>query len=58
MQLQQKHIEALNKAETLMFHGDFCPYLDLKELLPDATPQARSRFRSLFTNYYGMNVGD
>lgn len=57
MQLQQKHIEALNKAETLIFHCDFCPYLDLKELIPDATLQARIRFRSLFANYYGMNVG-
>mgnify|MGYP003341746588 FL=1 len=41
----------------LMFHSDFCPYLELKTLLPDQTDQARSRFRTLFTNYYGLNVG-
>ena len=57
MQLQQEHIDALNRAETLMFHSDFCPYLELKELLQEATPLARIRFRSLFTNYYGLNVG-
>ena len=57
MKLEQMHIEALNKAETLMAHRDFCPYLELKALLPDATPHARARFRSLFTRYYGLNVG-
>ena len=57
MQLQQRHIDALSKAEALMFHHDFCPYLELKVLLPDAAPLARARFRSLFTNYYGLNVG-
>lgn len=57
MKLQEKHITALNTAETLMFHSDFCPYLELKALLPDATTHARGRFRSLFTNYYGLNVG-
>ncbi len=57
MQLQPKHIAALNTAETLMFHSDFCPYLELKALLPDTSPHARARFRSLFTNFYGLNVG-
>jgi hypothetical protein len=57
MHLQQRHINALDKAETLMFHSDFCPYLELKELLPDASSHARRRFRSLFTTYYGLNVG-
>jgi hypothetical protein len=57
MQLQARHITALNTAETLMFHSDFCPYLELKALLPDASAGARARFRSLFTNYYGLNVG-
>jgi hypothetical protein len=57
MQLQARHITVLNTAETLMFHSDFCPYLELKALLPDAKPHARARFRSLFTNYYGLNVG-
>lgn len=57
MQLQQRHLDALDKAETLMFHSDFCPYLELKELLPNATPDARGRCRSLFTNYYGLNIG-
>jgi len=57
MELQQRHIDALDKAETLMFHHDFCPYLELKQLLPNTAPEARNRFRSLFTNYYGLNVG-
>jgi hypothetical protein len=38
MNLQQEHIDALDKAETLMFHSDFCPYLELKEMFPDASP--------------------
>jgi hypothetical protein len=57
MDLEQRHIDALDKAETLMFHSDFCPYLELKEMLTVSTPQARSQFRSLFTDYYGLNVG-
>jgi hypothetical protein len=57
MQLEQKHVAALNTAETLIFHSDFCPYLELKDLLPDASPLSRRRFRSLFTRYYGLNVG-
>jgi len=56
MQLQQRHIDALDRAETLMFHSDFCPYLELKELLAENTSQARSQFRYLFTDYYGMNT--
>jgi hypothetical protein len=57
MQLQQLHIDALDQAEKLMFHSDFCPYLELKEMLGDATPVARRRFRSLFISYYVLNVG-
>jgi hypothetical protein len=57
MQLTQQHVNALTEAETLMFHSDFCPYLELKTLLSNATPQARSQFRILFTNYYGLNTG-
>ena len=60
MELTQRHIDALNEAETLMFHTDFCPYLELKELVLDPAPLARRRFRVLFTNYYGyygLNVG-
>jgi len=56
MQLEQRHIDALGRAETLMFHSDFCPYLELKELLADGTPQARSQFRILFTSFYGLNA--
>ena len=40
-----------------MVHRDFRPYLELKEILNDVTPQARSRFRTLFINFYGLNVG-
>lgn len=57
MQLEEKHINALNKAETLILPSDFRPYLELKALLPDPSPLARDHFRSLFTNYYGLNTG-
>jgi hypothetical protein len=57
MNLQQKHVDALDEAETLMFHSDFCPYLELKEMFPDASPLARRRFRILFSSYYVLNVG-
>jgi len=57
MHLEEKHINALNKAETLLFPSDFRPYLELKALLPDSSPPARNHFRSLFTNYYGLNTG-
>ena len=57
MLLQPEHIEALEQAEVLMFHSDFCPYLELKEIFREGTPQASKRFRILFTNYYGLNVG-
>lgn len=57
MNLEQKHIDALDKAETLMFHSDFCPYLELKEMFPDTSPLARQRFRILFIDYYQLDVG-
>ncbi len=57
MLLQQQHIDALDQAERLIFHSDFCPYLELKKLLLDPTPLAQDRFRLLFTNYYGLNIG-
>ena len=57
MILQPKHIVALDRAEGLMFHSDFCPYFELKKLFPIKTPQAREQFRYLFTKYYGLNVG-
>lgn len=57
MDLRQEHIDALEWAESLMFHCDFCPYLELKELLPDTSTHARHQFRSLFTKFYGLNVG-
>jgi hypothetical protein len=56
MELTQRHIDALNEAETLMFHCDFCPYLELKELFTDRSDLRRRRFRLLFTDYYGLNV--
>jgi len=57
MHLEPKHTEALAKAERWMFHSDFCPYLELKALFADLTPEARARFRSLYTRFYGLNVG-
>lgn len=56
MELERKHVTALDKAESLIFHSDFCPYLELKEMLPDTTALARERFCVLFTNFYGLNV--
>ena len=57
MELEQRHITALDTAETLIAHRDFYPYLELKSLLTDARPRARARFRPLFTSYYGLNAG-
>ena len=57
MTLEQRHIHALAKAEKLIAHRDFFPYLELKALLPNGTADARNQFRSLFTQYYGLNVG-
>jgi hypothetical protein len=55
--LEQTHISALDKAETLIFHSDFCPYLELKAMLPDTSPLARDRFRTLFINFYALKTG-
>ena len=57
MKLEERHVIALREAETLMFHSDFCPYLELKTLLSEKSASAHNRFRTLFTNFYGLNVG-
>jgi hypothetical protein len=57
MQLQQKHIDALDKAEHLMLRVNYCPYLDLKDLLAQNTTHARQQFRKLFASYYSLNAG-
>jgi hypothetical protein len=57
MELRETQIKALREAETLMVCCDFCPYLDLKALLKDASPLARRKFEPLFTSYYKLNVG-
>jgi hypothetical protein len=57
MDLDQSHADALDEAERRLFHSDFCPYLDLKHLLGDASPSARARFRQLFIAFYGLNAG-
>lgn len=56
MHLEQKHVEALDQAEASMFHWDFCPYLELKELLTISTTEAQRRFRILFSDYYGLDL--
>lgn len=56
MDLEQRHIDALDKAETLIFHCDFCPYLELKEMLPVSTDQDKKRFQLLFSNFYDMGT--
>jgi hypothetical protein len=57
MELKPRHIKALDEAETLISPAGYCPYLELKALLPDPSPVARDRFRVLFTRYYGLNRG-
>jgi len=58
MKLEKRHIEALAKAESWIFHSDLCPHLELKELLNNKmTPQERERFRYLFIKIYGLNRG-
>ena len=57
MQLEQRHIDALEKAEAMMVDSGFRQYLELKSLFADGSPSARVRFRPLFTNYYRLNVG-
>ena len=55
MQLDERHVVVLDMAESWMFHSDFCPYLELKSLLPADSAEARRKFRSLFTSFYGFN---
>ncbi|MGA2077274.1 MAG: hypothetical protein ABSH52_27625 [Terriglobia bacterium] len=57
MELDQRHFEALEKAEALMLRSDFCPYLDLKELFRDRSDLGRARCRSLFINFCRLGVG-
>ena len=57
MKLQQKHINALDKAEQLMLRVNYCPYLDLKDLVDENTVFARKQFRKLFASYYSLNAG-
>ncbi len=57
MQLKVRHIDALDKAESLMAQRDFGPYLELKDIVSDTSHIARSRFRTLFINFYGLNMG-
>ena len=41
----------------MLAHKDFCPHLELKELLPYCRTNKikQKRFRSLFSDYYGFN---
>jgi hypothetical protein len=57
MKLGARHIAALQKAEDWLFHSDFCPYLELKKLLTETSPESRLKFRTLFTRFYNLNVG-
>jgi hypothetical protein len=52
--LTRERLKALQEAETLMFHADLCPHLELKEMLSDTSPLARRRFKILFAQYYGF----
>jgi len=57
MELSREHLEALAFAERNLFHRDFCPYLDLKALLPINDSFSRGRFRELFTDFYQLRRG-
>lgn len=57
MELTEDKLNAFRRAEGLIAHRDFCPYLELKTLLTDASEVSRARFCSLFSHYYGMNAG-
>ncbi len=57
MDLTPVHIAVLDKAETLMFHCDFCPYLELKAMLAAGKPFDKVRFQILFHDYYGLGIG-
>jgi len=55
--LDDRRLAALDEAESLIFHSDFCPYLDLKEMLTNGSKLVKRRFRILFTYFYGLNTG-
>lgn len=59
MELTDEHINALDEAERRIAHADFCPYLDLKILLPKCSKSRTHRklFESMFSQYYDMGVG-
>jgi hypothetical protein len=54
--LEQRHVEALDNAERLIFCCNYCPYFDLKVLFADRSPPARERFRALFSDFYNLNT--
>lgn len=55
MELEDRHLRALERAERLLVHSSFCPYLELKELFRRNDPDSRYLFRSLFADYYRLN---
>ncbi|HIG31741.1 MAG TPA: hypothetical protein EYQ50_29565 [Verrucomicrobiales bacterium] len=55
MELEKRHVVAFAQAENLICHCDYCPYLELKEMIQDESGEARVKFRSLFSRYYGMD---
>lgn len=57
MNLDDAHARALDRAETWMFHSNFCPYLDLKDLFRGHDPSAPERFKKLFAEFYALNTG-
>jgi len=57
MQLTKKLITAFVNAESQILKKDFVPYLELKSLFQNQTPQSRDQFREIFIKYYGLNVG-
>lgn len=55
--LDARHVDAFDRAEAEIFHFDFCPYLELKQLFRERSPRSEGRLRRLFTEFYGLNTG-
>jgi hypothetical protein len=49
------HWELLAKAAKARKADDFSKYFEIKDLLATKAPEARAKFRRLFTQWYGLN---
>lgn len=56
-ELTRERIDAFKTAEQHLEPKNFAPYLRLKELLHDKSPDARAEFRKTFKSFYMMRPG-